>query len=183
MNILDMILSLLRRLFGGDSAAADPPPASPAASPPVAVLPVAGQPGAQRRINAAGINLTKRSETCRLVAFQDGGGTWTLGWGRTAGITEGMTCTQAQADAWLLEDMAEAERACDRALPFSCSSNQFSALCDFTYVEGSGGLTELLAHGIDQVPAQLPRWIYVKGQVEGGLVTRRAAEVTLWETP
>jgi GH24 family phage-related lysozyme (muramidase) len=45
-------------------------------------------------------------EDVRLVAYKDTGGVWTIGWGHTAGVKQGDTCTTAQADAWLAEDAA-----------------------------------------------------------------------------
>jgi lysozyme len=53
-----------------------------------------------------------REESCRLTAYLDSKGIWTIGWGRAdSGVTEGMTCTQAEADGWrdehILSDIAE----------------------------------------------------------------------------
>lgn len=48
------------------------------------------------------------AEGLRLTAYQDGCGVWTLGYGHTRGIAQGMTCTRAQADAWLMEDATAA---------------------------------------------------------------------------
>jgi len=45
-------------------------------------------------------------EACRLTAFQDPGGVWTIGYGRTQGVKEGDICTQAQAIAWFSDDLA-----------------------------------------------------------------------------
>ena len=42
----------------------------------------------------------------RLKSFQDSGGVWTIGLGRTAGVTEGMTCTEAQGISWFSTDQA-----------------------------------------------------------------------------
>lgn len=42
-----------------------------------------------------------REESCRLTAYLDSKGIWTIGWGRAdPGVVEGMTCTQAEADGW-----------------------------------------------------------------------------------
>lgn len=42
-----------------------------------------------------------RFEGCRLVAYQDDVGVWTVGYGETLGVAEGMVWTQEQADAQL----------------------------------------------------------------------------------
>lgn len=39
-----------------------------------------------------------------LVAYQDGGGVWTIGRGHTRGVKPGDTCTAEQSRAWLTED-------------------------------------------------------------------------------
>ena len=43
-------------------------------------------------------------EGCRLEAYEDSGGVWTIGFGHTFGVKQGMTCTPDEADAWLSED-------------------------------------------------------------------------------
>lgn len=54
-----------------------------------------------------GIEIIKHFESCRLKAYKDGGGVWTIGWGTTAmagvGITpkKGMVITQDEADMYL----------------------------------------------------------------------------------
>jgi lysozyme len=42
--------------------------------------------------------IVMRFEGCRLVAYQDIVGVWTIGYGETLGIHEGMVWTQEQAD-------------------------------------------------------------------------------------
>ncbi len=49
----------------------------------------------------------KRHEGVRLKAYRDTVGVWTIGYGHTKGVYEGMTCTQEQAEAWLAEEMEE----------------------------------------------------------------------------
>lgn len=47
----------------------------------------------------------RRDEGLRMTAYLDGVGIWTLGYGHTAGVEAGMTCTLNQADEWLIEDI------------------------------------------------------------------------------
>ena len=51
----------------------------------------------------------RSDEACRLIAYQDGGGVWTLGYGHTAGVKPGDTCTMDQAKTWLYYDVGVAE--------------------------------------------------------------------------
>ncbi len=57
----------------------------------------------------AAVQDIKRCEACRLEAYQDEGGVWTIGWGHTQGVVQGQTCTQTQADEWLEQDFSLAE--------------------------------------------------------------------------
>ena len=41
----------------------------------------------------AGIDLIKSFEDCRLTAYQDSVGVWTIGYGHTNGVYAGMTIT------------------------------------------------------------------------------------------
>jgi lysozyme len=45
--------------------------------------------------------LLKRFEGCRLHAYQDSVGVWTIGYGETLNVVEGMVWTQEQADTAL----------------------------------------------------------------------------------
>src|SRR5688572_15665837 len=85
------------------------------------------------------IDLVKKWEGCRLEAFKPiPSDPWTIGWGRTRGVRKGDTCTQEQADDWLMEDLLEARNAIERAVMVPLNQNQFDALCSFTYNVGPG---------------------------------------------
>lgn len=60
--------------------------------------------------------LVSRFEGCRLTAYRDIVGIWTIGWGETLGVTEGMVWTQQQADdrlrARLLQFLMAAYKKC-----------------------------------------------------------------------
>ena len=81
-----------------------------------------------RQINAAGLALVKSFETCRLVAFlPTPNDVPTIAWGHTKGVNLGDTCTQDQADEWLVEDLSWAEQTVDTHATISLTDNQFSA--------------------------------------------------------
>jgi lysozyme len=67
-------------------------------------------------------------------------------------------------------------------LSLDFNQNQWDAVADFTFECGSGALIQLLAHGIDQIPAQLPRWVHAGGKVLPGMIARRAAEVKMFNS-
>ena len=55
----------------------------------------------------------KRDEGCRLTAYKDGGGVWTIGFGHTgAGVAAHLCWTQGEAEAALVADVARAYLYC-----------------------------------------------------------------------
>jgi lysozyme len=133
-----------------------------------------------------GLQLLKGHESCRLKAYIDTGGVPTIAWGHTRGVKFADTCTQAQADAWLIEDLAVAEHDVDRLVTVHLTQNQFDALVDFVYNIGgdqfaSSTLLKRLNNGEYQAAAeQFGRWIYDNGKIINGLVLRRADEKALF---
>lgn len=79
---------------------------------------------ANRKIGQAGLALIKQYEGCRLAAYRCAAGVWTIGYGHTAGIHSGMTITQAQADAYLRQDIAKFEDT--STIPHTFRSPQIS---------------------------------------------------------
>lgn len=140
--------------------------------------------------NQAGRELIKHFEGCRLKAYQDQRGIWTIGWGTTFNVVEGMVCTQAQADTWFdLHLEAEVEKPLNECLGYELDENQFSALCSFAYNIGIGNFKKSAVFrainkgDFDDVPIHIAAWKYADGKVLGGLEARRNAEIKLWNTP
>jgi GH24 family phage-related lysozyme (muramidase) len=137
-------------------------------------------------INQDGVNLIKSFEGMELEAYLDAVGVWTIGYGHTQGVYEGMTITEAQAEELLRKDLAEFESAVSEAVQVSINDNQFSALVSFTFNLGAGSLFEstllkLLNQGDFQGAAdQFPRWNKAGGQELPGLTRRRKAERALF---
>ena len=50
------------------------------------------------KISDEGIQLIKKFEGCKLEAYQDAVGIWTIAYGRIKEVKEGDTCSQEQAD-------------------------------------------------------------------------------------
>lgn len=145
-----------------------------------------------------GLRLTKDSEGLELVAYPDPGTKnhpdpiergkpWTIGYGHTKGVYPGMTCTEAQADAWLREDVKWAERAVKDLVEVRLSQGQYDALVDFVFNVGrkaflNSELLQKLNQGrYSEVDAELAEWIFSGGKVFQGLVTRRARAAQLFD--
>lgn len=138
-------------------------------------------------ISNNGLSLIKQFEGCRLTAYQDSIGIWTIGYGHTSGVAKGQTITQIQADQYLKADCANAERAVNQYhSKYRWNQNQFDALVSFTFNCGSGNLKKLLNNGqrtIAQISAKIPAYNKAGGKVLRGLVNRRAAEKELFDRP
>jgi len=146
-----------------------------------------------REINAAGLNLIKTWEGCRLEAYQDVAGIWTIGYGHIKGVTRGMKITQAQADDTLADDLASSRQAVDTSTSdVPTTDNQFAAMVALSFnigsanFRGSSVLREHRAgHFADAAQAFL-MWnkSHVNGEltVVDGLTKRRNAERTLYLT-
>jgi len=146
-----------------------------------------------RTINAAGLNLIKSFEGCKLTAYQDVAGIWTIGYGHTRGDTAGMVFTQQQADQALADDLLSTETSVDRAVQaVTTTDNRFAAMVSLTYNIGSGNfasstvLREHLAGNTQAAAAAFLLWnkATINGvlQVVAGLTRRRTDEQALYLT-
>lgn len=130
----------------------------------------------------SGEALTKRFESCRLVAYQDQVGVWTIGWGHTAGVYDGMTCTQDQADQWLRDDYAQCVSDVNTHVAVPLTQGEFDALVDFSFNLGCASLNgstllKLLNEGNYAAAAnEFEKWDHAGGKVVAGLLRRRQAE-------
>lgn len=137
-------------------------------------------------ISNNGLALIKKFEGCRLTAYQDSVGVWTIGYGHTSGVRKGQIITQAQADAFLKADCASAEKAVNSYSKYNWNQNQFDALVSFTFNCGSGNLKTLLNNGqrtIAEISAKITAYNKAGGKVLQGLVNRRIAEKELFDKP
>ena len=129
-----------------------------------------------------GLALTERFEGCKLEAYQDQVGVWTIGYGHTRGVHAGMTCTMEQAAQWLAEDTMEAQDAVNRFVSVDLTQHEFDALVDFVFNLGAGAfqrstMLRLLNAGNHAGAAdQFQLWDRAGGQVVAGLLRRRLAE-------
>ncbi len=138
----------------------------------------------------AGLTLTKGFEGLSLSAYADQGGVWTIGYGHTGpGVHAGLIITQEQADAFLESDVAAAVTAVNRLVTSAINQNQFDALVDFAFNLGIAALSQsTLLRDVNTgnfaaAGPQFLLWDHVHGVVVPGLLRRRQAEETLFNTP
>jgi lysozyme len=138
-----------------------------------------------RKTNLAGIDLIKRYEGLRLKAYQCSAGVWTIGYGHTKEVSEGMVISPATADAFLRDDLAVAESAVEK-VKVALNDNEFSALVAFVFNVGVGAFTQstllkkLNAEQFDAAADEFLRWNKSGGKALKGLARRRAAERALF---
>jgi len=137
-------------------------------------------------MNALGLQILKSFESCRLTPYQDVGGVWTVGFGATGeDVTPGVVWTQYEADTRLISDLAVRETEVRSLLTVALDDDQVSALVDFCYNEGfehlkTSTLLSKINSGDFNVEVEFKKWIYAGGEMEEGLVARRAAEACLF---
>ena len=139
------------------------------------------------KISQEGIALIKKFEGCELTAYQCSAGVWTIGYGHTKGIEEGMEITQQEAEDMLVEELHEYENYINDNVTAPLSQNQFDAMVSWVYNLGPANLKAstllkvLNAGDYDGVPAQIKRWNKAGGQTLDGLIRRREAEALLFQ--
>ena len=132
----------------------------------------------------SGVQLTQQFESCRLIAYQDVKGVWTIGWGHVgAGVCEGAVWTQVQADMQLIVDMHNAMSAVNRLVNVTLTQGEFDALVDFTFncgcsaFAGSTMLILLNKQDFQGAANEFAKWSHASGVVVAGLLRRRLVEV------
>lgn len=98
------------------------------------------------------------------------------------------TITEATAEAWLREDLAEFESKVRAMVTVKLEAHQIGALVSFTYNVGLGNfrtstMLKLINSGkLNEVYPQFLRWVNAGGRPLGGLVCRRQTEADYWST-
>ena len=132
------------------------------------------------------IELIKEFEDLRLEAYLCPAGVWTIGWGHTKGVKQGMKITEEQAEELLREDMQEAIKAVDK-LGVNLTEKQYNALVSFVFNIGGGAFAtstirrKILANPNDKsIRNEFMRWVYARGKMLEGLERRREEEAELY---
>jgi lysozyme len=140
------------------------------------------------KTSQVGIDLIKRFESCRLVAYQDIVGVWTIGYGSTKGVYEGMRITQQQAEDVLAQRLAnEFEPGVMKAINGApTTQNQFDAMVSLAWNIGVGAFHNshvAIDHwngNYEAAANAFALWNKAGGRVVEPLVKRRAAEASVY---
>lgn len=138
-----------------------------------------------------GIALIKQFEGCKLTAYQDSVGVWTIGYGWTQPvdgkqIRAGMAIKQETAERLLKTGLVSYESDVSRLVKVGLTQGQFDALVSFTYNLGARSLStstllrKLNAGDYAGAADEFLRWNKAGGKVLNGLTRRREAERALF---
>ena len=134
----------------------------------------------------------RQHEGFRGAAYQDSGGVWTIGYGRTGpDVVEGLTTTREAEEAWLLNRMEREGESILKLFPNSppwMGAAQVAALVALQYNIGRGAfcnshLCRLLGTSgwtRPEVETEWKGWRRAGGQIIQGLVNRRQEELDLF---
>jgi lysozyme len=140
----------------------------------------------------AATDLIKQFESLRLDAYLCPSGVWTIGWGHTEGVREGLRITEGLAEEFLRRDIALVDRGLATVIRAPLTQGQHDALVSLCFN---------LRGGAPRLPSIAPRLVAkinqgdyagaadelldidrANGQVLPGLARRRIAERALFET-
>jgi lysozyme len=117
-------------------------------------------------------------------------GKWTIGWGCTEGVTEGMIWTREQADRAFHKELSVFQAAVNRLVKVPLSQNAFDALVSFAYNCGEGALSKssllkkLNKGDYEGAAQQFGYWVNSNGVKNvPGLVRRRRDEAKVFLRP
>ena len=133
------------------------------------------------------MKLIKESEGCSLKSYKCPAGVWTIGYGQTKGIKEGMVWTQQQADEDLIKTALEVLNRAIKASLILADANmeKQAAIADFIYNLGIGNYSSsTLKKKVDAgdwiaASSEIKKWNKAAGKVLKGLTIRRQKEAAL----
>ena len=142
------------------------------------------------KISENGLKLIKKFEGCRLTAYQDAVGVWTIGYGTTNAdkaitgttICQGLRIGQETADEWLRKsiDRKYAPKV-DKYNSYQWNQNEFDALVSFAYNIGSiDGLTAQGSRTRAEISHMILAYNKAGGRELSGLTKRRQEERALF---
>lgn len=133
-------------------------------------------------ISSEGLQLLANAEGCRTSPYQCSAGVWTNGIGHTRGVTPATEVSERQVAVNLIDDVQRVESGIARCMPGAMPQGVYDATVSFAFNVGVGAVCRsTYARFINQqrwqdACDQLMRWVYVSGERNKGIETRRSAE-------
>ena len=130
--------------------------------------------------------LIKSFEQLRLNSYLCPAGVWTIGYGHTDGVNQGMLITEKTADAFLKQDIRNAEHSINQ-MDVELTQEQFDALVSFVFNVGVRAFNvstlrkKILKNPNDpSIADEFRRWVYAGDKKLPGLIKRREQEIKLY---
>ena len=136
------------------------------------------------QISELALEKIKAFEGCRLTAYQDAAGVWTIGYGHTKGVKPGDKISQYWADDCLRQDIEAVEAQIEK-LDLTLSQPQLDALVSFVFNVGIGNLQNSTwlryireGRSENDIKRQWRQWVYAGNPPRPlpGLIKRREWE-------
>lgn len=135
-----------------------------------------------------GIDLIKKFEGFKPYAYLCPANILTIGYGHTRGVRLGQTCTETEAEQFLIEDLELAEAEVNKVVDkVELTQGQYDSLVSFIFNLGAGNFqNSTLRRKVLNNPAdptimgEFGKWVYVRGKVSQGLQRRRLEESKLY---
>lgn len=139
-------------------------------------------------ISNEGLELIKKFEGCKLTAYQDIVGVWTIGYGNTLHtsgeqVKKGEKITQQQADELLKQTVRGYAIGITKSLKKALKQNQFDSLVSLAYNVGlnavkRSNLLKMVNNNPEDktIAEEWLKWNKAGGKVVEGLIKRRTDE-------
>lgn len=137
------------------------------------------------KVSDKGRAFIQRREGYRSHAYNDGYGTWTIGYGHTKGVTAGQTCNETEASDWLDADLVAIEATIASLFSEPPEQKIVDALGSFGYNLGATALarsqlaTLIKAGKLAECAQSMMRFVHAGKATSDGLVARRFDESLL----
>ncbi len=139
------------------------------------------------QIGEKGLDLIRKYEGLRLVAYVCPGGKLTIGYGHTGpDVKSGQKIDVERANELLIKDVQRFEVAVNELVTVPMTQGMLDALISFSFNLGAGSLKsstllkKLNADDLDGAANEFVKWNKAKGNVLAGLTERRKSERELF---
>jgi lysozyme len=133
------------------------------------------------------VGLIKEFEGLRLEAYICPAGVWTIGYGTTDGIKQGMKISLEEAEDLLANECQRFYNGVLEEVGNICNERQIGALISFVYnvgvgaFEGSTLLKVIKKNPNDvHIKNEFMRWVFANGKMMRGIERRRKAEAEVY---
>lgn len=126
--------------------------------------------------------LTKKSEGLKLTSYKCPAGVWTIGYGHTKQVKQGMKISKEKAEQYLTEDLYSAKADLQSLCKVPLSKGEFVAMVDFVFNFGKAkcqnyNVFKLLNAGkYKEAGEYLTKYHFSGKESLDGLITRRNEE-------